>query len=389
MSSKSPHGTTVYVWLISLSLILHVFNDLEIGGLKLFQIPAAIAFIIPLFFVYRLGKVQMYSYLFIIFTFISAFFSPYPEALSKALTLMIVLGACAALPKCKYDQIIKISNCLIPLPLLFLSINLRSNISYRFTGFYNDPNYLCTTLLVFLFLILTGIYTFKNKIIKTVLIFEIITIITITAATLSRTGLTCIALMIVISAWELIKKYKFISIALLTAGIIYICSDTPQAILEVIKQIESREDNAGDFSSASELRFEISMGGVAYVISHPLQIPLGMGIGAVGHWEYFDSEIKDNHIDHNTLTASFSEQGAIGFILYLLILYTTLKTNWRLPSNNRFKALRLGAISTIFIFSLSINQMTYLPFWWLLFLLNNKTDENYENPSYRRFREIR
>lgn len=370
-----------YAWLISLSLILHVFNDLEIGKLKLFQIPAAFAFIVSPFLGNKTTRIQVYSYLFILFTFISAILSPYPDSLLNALTFTIILGACIAIPKCSFYKLIKITNFLIPIPLFFLLIELTKNLNYRYIGFYNDPNYLCTTILVFLFIILADINRTKNIIIKVFYIIEIIGIIIIAIATLSRTGLLCIALLVIINSWGTIKKHKIGAIILLIIAIIYFSNNTPQTVSDIIEQIESRESNPGNFSSASKLRYEISMGGVNYVISHPYRIPFGMGIGAVGHWEFFENYVNDNHIDHNTLTTCFSGQGLICLILYFLILYTTFKTNRRLP-RGKLKVLRISAFMVIFIFSLSINQMTYLPFWWLIFLLNNTTNDNYENTTY-------
>ncbi len=388
LTKKKLIGIKVYLWSITFALILHVFNELGVGELKIFHIPAAVAFIIPIIFAYRINKIQSYSYFLIVVTFLSALFSSYPQSLSKALTFMIVIGSCVAIPKCNYNYIVKLSNILIPIPLAFLVVGLMTNVSYRYTGMYNDPNYLCTTLLVFLFLILQGFHIFHNKVIKIGFVCEIVIILALTVATLSRTGLACIMFMIVISAWEFIKKYKVMAVALLIAGGIYLYSDTPQAIIEAIDQIESREDNKDNFASASNLRYEISMGGIRYVLSNPENLPIGMGIGAVGHWEYFNSDNHDSHIDHNTLTASFSEQGIIGFILFLLILITTFKVNWNLPKGNRLRLLRLSALITIFLFCISINQMTYLPFWWIIFLLNNTTSLN-ENSSHRRLRSLR
>lgn len=387
-NKRSPIAITIYAWVISLALILHVFNEMTLGELKLFHIPTTLAFLISTAFIYKLCKPQVYAYCLIIFTFISAILSVYPQALYNALIFMVVIGACGSIPKCSYDHIIKLTNYLIPIPMAFLAIGLAANEKYRYTGMYNDPNYLCTTMLVFLFIICQGFYIFKNRTIKIGLICEILIILAITAATLSRTGLACILLMVIISSWVFIKKYKVIAVALLIGGIGYLCYDTPPVVVEAIDKFESREENKGNFSSASNLRYEISMRGIRYVLSNPIELPFGMGIGAVGHWEYFNSDNTDIHIDHNTLTASFSEQGIIGLIFFVLILYTTFKTNWDLPPNSKLRLLRLSAFFSIFIFSLSINQMTYLPFWWLIFLLNNTTSLH-EDSSYRRLRSFR
>ena len=313
----------IYIWLISFSLILHVFNNFEIVGIKAFQIPSALVFLINITNLRKSNLLQRISILLIIFAIISGIFSPYPEAFAKSITFMVIIGACIGIPKINFIYLIRISNILLPISLLYLLILLRSSIVWRFIGAYNDPNYLCTTLLVFLFLVLIGFKIFDSKILKIFLIFEILIIIILAAATLSRTGLICIGILIIISCWEFIQKFKIYSLFLFLILGIYMYINTPPELISTIDKVTSREDEHGNLSSAKNLRFAISMRGITYVISHPQYIPFGMGIGSVGQWEYFDHYSNDNHIDHNTLSASFSELGIIGFWLYAYILYLT------------------------------------------------------------------
>lgn len=384
--NKSTFIFTLYIWVISMALILHVFNAFEIGPFKVFQLFAAAGFLISLFYINSTGDIQKLSYFFIFFTILSSLLSPYPDSLSKAIVFSIVLGSCQMLAVVSNSKVLKIANLLIPIPLIFLLFILSINKSYRFVGFYNDPNYLCTTLVVFLSLILLYYVNCKSTITKFLLIGEIIIIAYITVATLSRTGLACIGFIIVVGLWEYIKKHKYVALLGIIAVSVYFSINTPPLINDTISKIESRSENNHDnFTSATNLRLRISMKGVNYVFSHPQFMFFGLGSGSIGHWEYFEDASNDRYIDHNTLTSTFSEQGLIGFCLLIAILYQTFKINWNLRENSQCKSIRLSVFLALLIFSLSINQNTYLPFWWMIIFLNNK-NLDYENHSYSRLR---
>lgn len=378
-------GISAYIWLITISIILHVFNTVGVGELKLFHITCVLALVIQIICRYKISRIQVYAIILIIVTIISAYLSPYPNSIIKAITFGVVIGSCLYLSLGKYFKIIHVTNLLIPIPLFFLLYLSIRNTAYRFTGFYNDPNYLCTTLLVFLFLILQGIDYFKNKLIKFLLVTEVLILIYIATTTLSRTGLLCISFLTTIALWQFIKRYFWIALLLIVTTSLVFIYNTPTIIENSIEKIESRQNNKDNLNSAANLRYEISLRGVSYTLSQPQYLLFGMGIGSIGHWTYFNKSYSDLHIDHNTLTSCFSEQGLLGIVLYLSIIIHTIKININIKTSRKFKIIRIGVLIAVLIFSLSINQMTYLPYWWIIFFLNNKNFSN-ENNTYCRLR---
>ena len=140
-----------------------------------------------------------------------------------------------------------------------------------------------------------------------------------------------------------------------------------------------RNDNV---ENASTLRRTLSFQNINFIIDNPQYIPFGLGGGTTNGYNAIEvpglsNYRKDFHIDHNTWTSTFSEQGLICFILFFVIVYMTFKNVWR-KENGTNKYLMLGVFISIFVFSFSVSLKTYLPFWWIIFFLNNKTMMNLE-----------
>lgn len=373
----------LYLLLISISLILHVFNDLNITEeLKYFHVFAAGACLIVLVFFPHFTKIQLITYSLCLVSLISASYSPYPGSMTRAISMTIVVIGCSGLRFINGKRVVDLINWFIPIVLVCLYLNLQESLPvWRYTAYYNDPNYLCTTLMVFEFLILEKMLTTRRIIVKILLVCEIVVIYTITIATLSRTGICCMLLLLIAYFWELIVKYKYIAFCILLCCGIYFISNTPQFIIDASEKFETREENAGAISSAADLRLELALKGTKYVFEHPQFLPFGLGLGATGHLNYFEGYVGETDlIDHNTLTSTFSEMGIVGFLLFIsLIIFSISKNITSIRQKQRDCYLRLIALISLLIFCLSINQLTYLPFWWLVYLLNNDNITNADN----------
>jgi len=117
---------------------------------------------------------------------------------------------------------------------------------------------------------------------------------------------------------------------------------------------------------------ELSLQGIKYVLQNPFRWFIGLGLGETGREEAIPFRI-DYHRDHNTITSCITEQGIIAFLFYVMILLEIWKNICcRNDLRNLEKMLRLTFFLVLGLFSLSIWQMTYLPYWWLLFLLDNR-----------------
>ena len=271
-------------------------------------------------------------------------------------------------------------NCLIPIALIRLLLHyLQSDAGsfYRFQGFYEDPNYLCTTLLVMYFYIQLLWNLLANKWIKIGLIIEILLIFLLVSASISRTGIVCFLLMTVVFWWDVIKKNIKTSVIFIPVFgiVIFVCFH--EYIQNALEGYSMRETHRNDsISSASDLRWQISLNGIRFLFSHPSYFFQGIGIGTystatncIPGWQ--TSMSTRWFIDHNTITGWFSEQGMVGLVLLVRFLYLICK---RIVSNMNFKIMHLNtyfvSVFGIFLlFSISINQTNYLPWWFLIFTL--------------------
>ena len=113
---------------------------------------------------------------------------------------------------------------------------------FRYTGFYNDPNYLCTTLIVFLTLVLCEFSRIDNKYIKVGLIVEILIIVFLVTTTVSRTGLLCVIVMLAISMWGYLKKHTIPSVIVVSLAIGSFVYTNPKLVENTIESYTTRAD---------------------------------------------------------------------------------------------------------------------------------------------------
>lgn len=358
-------------------LVFHIFNNITIAsGIKLCYIPTALSFILSLFLINFKSKFELKILLYIIITGVSSIVSAsYVESLGYFFNLTVIVISTLPLIYLDIFKFKTTLNISIGFSLLLLLINYYSIFSYRYQGFYNDPNYLCTTLLVFLYLVLKSIGMYKNIAIKILVLFEVLMILMLVSFTLSRTGLLCISLLVLIFFLSFIKKHIITSIFLILC-ISFFSSDF---IIEQKGRFNERMfERSDDMMYSSNLRLKMSMHGVNFVFSNPSYLFTGIGIGNTG----VNNNSKSLYItlsnrDHNSITSSISEQGLLAFILYVLIYWDIFKVIYKISSHDRW--FKLTMLLSIFIFSTSIWLITFLPYWFILFVLGrNEKLNNYE-----------
>lgn len=357
------------------SLILHVFNDIEIGGgLKLFHAPAAAAFILSFVLGSKKDRIHTLAIFFIIWSLLGALTSPWDGSFMRAVTLVIIIGSVIGVRSISdKDKLLSWINLALPLPLLALTRHYFTDVWYRYQGFYEDPNYMCTTLIVFLYLILLEFVVVKNKYIKLALISEILIILFLVSTTISRTGLVCTGMVLVLSFWNFFKKNKVQTFLIAIIAIGSVLYSKPELVDSAISGYVLREDNSDNINSATSLRREISMRGITFVLTHPLYTLQGIGVGATAHHEKIEGFIAHSaHGDHNTITSSMTEQGVVGFVVFLMLLWNILKNQWYRPKGDIRRNISLVVFGSIFLFSLSINDMLYLPYWFLMIYLSKR-----------------
>ena len=379
---KSNFIEWIYIFSVCLALILHVFNTIKVSeSIKLFHIPALFAAFLSLIIILKskLNLLNRYLIWILILTIISSCISLYSGSLMRGLSFLIVVGSTLGIPYVDKKKLLLVANCLLPIALLGLFIASRAEDVYRFQGFYEDPNYLCTTLLVFLYIILNNIHH-AHGLIRILFIAEILIIVSFVLLTISRTGLVCIVFLLTIAVLHTIKKHYFISFLSILVCLIFIQYKNPEIISTAVQAYSGRENEGPDnVNQAAHLRFEISKRGIQFVFQNPKYLLLGIGIGATAHHEEIPGfKASTTHGDHNTITSCFTEQGIVTFALFILVLFHLYRILYY-NRNEENGYLSFGVFIAISIFSLSINQMLYLPYWFLLLLLYNSKGAIQEN----------
>lgn len=368
----------IYSILFSLTLLLHLFNDTEIAsGIKLFYIPALAAFVITILRFRRKDKVRTCVFLFAISTLFGSLVSPNPDAFGSAITFTVVIISSLGVRYVNNRKLILTANMAIPFAL-FLLLGLYYSASYyRFSGYYNDPNYLCTTLIAFLYVIFMGMRMVNWKIIQIAFILEIIIIVMLIGFTVSRTGAICVLVLIIGSYWNFLKSHANYAIVVAAALMGFLYYSNPEAIQTTRESYERRAESNDTFESASQYRWSLSVRGVTFILDHPSYLLLGIGSGSTAQSQKIPDYPPTRHGDHNSWTSCFTEHGLIGFACFMFILANTF--NPLVAKRNgkrRFDMVKLISLMSVLIFSFSISMMLYLPFWWLIFCISNRTDEN-------------
>lgn len=374
----------LYIIAMSVALVAHVFNKVEVGGgLKLFHIPAIIAFLCSIFISDKRDNFFKYILTMCIVTLISSSFSGYSGSINDAITYIIVAVGCLGLRYCYDGRFIIVVNTLIPIAIYSLLMLYRSDVYFRYSGYYNDPNYLCTTLIVFLYLIITLIKSVKNRVVIVFAIIELILLLFLITTTVSRAGLLCSIILLVGSFFDVLKNNKIYAVISIIV-VVLLLRNNMNVIDTLLTLLEKRADSGDSVDSASTYRLMISMNGLQHLLSHPYLIFTGVGIGATAHSsmipDYVNHGIMEG--DHNTWTSFLSEQGIITFWLFVIMVFKTFSSMWNWK--NEFKIINLISFISIIVFSFFIMQKTYLPFWVLFFLLSKV---NYENTSHFRLRK--
>ena len=375
--SANNRKSNIYALLITLTLLLHVFNNLQLNeSIKFFHLGAGLALIFALFFLRKkLGKIEKIALAFVTTSFFSCILSPYEQSLSVWIKLCIIIGATLFVVAIPIRKLIIGVNIIIPIALLALVKEYFVGIYYRYQGFYEDPNYMCTTLLVLFFYLQLLWEICSKKVIRIGVLFEMLVLLFLVPTSISRTGLVCFSVMAIGFFWDNFLKNKSLAII----GVLSIACLTiyfaPTLVEQALDNYTMREtENSDTLGHASNLRKEISMRGVNFVLTHPAYWVLGMGEGATSHASSVpDFHVRTHHGDHNTITCCFAEQGLVGFLLMIILYYNIFKKirSKRDPRLKKIKLISMVSLFVFIIFSMSINQMVYLPFWFMIFTLSN------------------
>lgn len=368
----------LYVLCLAMTLPLHVFNLGGGDGLKPFHVPALASCLLSFKIIPKRGGLYRVTMLFLFFAFTSAVLSFSSSAFPYWLNTFIIITSCQGLAYVNPWKIMKWLLYVIPFVVLILFLHGISDISYRYQGFYSDPNYLCTTLIAFLLALNLEYPQLSDFKWKWIIVSSLIMIYALIIMTVSRTGMACGVLILLVMSFNAMRKHSLMLIIGVFLGLIALQNYATDFVEQEWKLIYDRVFKASDdMENASDYRLELSMQNIYFIKDNPEYFFFGLGGGTTvgtnaeqvpGLATYRTAPLGD----HNSWTSTLSEQGLVCVTLFALFMLLTLKNILRVEDRTR-KYMMLTIFVSILIFSFSISQKNYLPFWWILFFLNNRT----------------
>lgn len=240
--------------------------------------------------------------------------------------------------------------------------------SYRYGGFYGDPNFLA----IALNLIITMCYlSFKLNTRYITRIFAVISIlgsIPLILVGVSRGGILGLILVLFFIARDIYKSSKF-HFSILLVFCLALSGPTIVRMSDTLDFIETRFSNESS-SDANGVKARIV--GIEsclnVFLNHPISIPLGIGPGQTMAKinEYRQYGYKSTVMIHNTYFGLLYEIGIFAFFFYLSLYWQAFKNLKRRKFYLLFGLLVSDAFSLF-----TLPGMCFMPAWILLFFVAN------------------
>ncbi len=360
-------SSTLYLSVLyALLLPLHIMNTMEVGGVKLWYFPVLLLACIGLFYLKKLKSIYILRLLFAFLTlsFISAIIGGV-EAINNSINLSIIILALFPLWGMNKTFIYRLFPFLFIVAIYFSFVYANwENANFRFQGMYNDPNYLCTSLVV-------GIYFCSQNFSKTPIVIKVVSLVAIVYAiytimfTQSRGGiiaLLCICVFIILRYYKSNKIIVISSLIILMFSASSIYLQYAENIDNIVSRFSGEKES--DRSSADSRLKEINSAFSA-IEDYPLTLVLGGGFGVTGKALDYTSgrgyilpyKYNNTHRIHNTYVAVFFEQGVFAFFIFMIMLAKVGLSSWRTDK------VKFGLLLSLSLQAMTIWVMPYLPFW--------------------------
>jgi len=187
---------------------------------------------------------------------------------------------------------------------------------------------------------------------------------------LSRTGLLMLVSftlsLALLSRVPLKKRFYYLVVSIvLILFILFIASETD--ILELYKH---RLTSEADLQSGLSRLYETYAGLYYLITEFPISL-IGMGFGVSGIWEFFHNYYPitqgfEPRI-HNTYISLLVENGLLGFLIFIYIIYRNLK--WLLYSQDDRRVLYISLYTSVLVGSNFCWTPYFLPFYITVFYL--------------------
>lgn len=373
--------------LFFLLLVLYIFK-FDVNNVPIVYIYAILVFIIliPLF-VYNKQKLDLPMLLFGIYlvsqTLLAwVIWGIWEEHVFK--TLLLVVGNIGLyiifLPYLTLKGLVNIISLagILYIPFSFYElINTQSIGIYRYTSTFSDPNYYGILVLLFMTAFLLKIFVFNSKIAFLYLILFIMCIFVL-FFTFSRSVYLSLLVYFIslfyIGRRDYIKKFsKYFSIIFLTMIIFIYLSVNRYGIFNldrIISFLEWRFFSKSEIESGFSRLNEI-VAGINFMTSEfPLSL-IGTGTGSTEvHAFYSQYYITFTLIEpriHNTFFAVLIENGIVGFLLFIFLLYRSFMRVRK--HDSKIKPYSMALFLSFLASSMFIWNLYYLPFYIAIFYI--------------------
>ena len=346
----------ILIILYSLLLPLHIVNSLTIlGGIKLFFIPVALLAVYNVLHIrtYLRDKILLYLFVIGLLAILPVIF--FQSSIRSLFVYFAVLLSLIGLPYIEKKPVY-----LITVPL-FIIANVFSyrysdwiGFPYRYQGLYNDPNYMVISQIVGIYVSIKAIGAYKNIFVRIVAVISILVSLYIILLTQSRGGILALILFLLVYLPNFIMKHKrlaFLLLVVLIGGSYYSYKRFKAPIERVTVRFFG--DNDSDVTAATSRMDQIRKA-IHGIEAQPFFLLIGAGLSSSGG---DDPVFEEEHRIHNTPMSVLYENGIFSLILFFIAYYKNTK--------NLFKRdmLSCAMILALFLQSLTIWTITYLPFW--------------------------
>lgn len=383
--NKNIKIENIYSFFIGLLIFTFTLNNLSIGSIKMFYL------IIPIilsYFIFKYKEIKLYTEnrIFILFCALSfltlaivTFKGDYnitKHIISSNLKILCIALICIVMSNIIDFKSIKIFSNISIIITCILSFDFFINFDgYRYQGFFNDPNYFNSAILLLIFINIIELNNNICNLKKIILMISIILLTFLQIATASRSGIFGILVF-----WLFILKYskdKKGIICLCTylgviVTVIYICYDAnlfniQHTVKYLIERILMKSNN--DYGSAM-MRFSEMYNGLNIIAIYPLALFIGIGTGSTTMVKWFSKfAVNDDYITriHNTYVSVLIENGILSLIVFIMLIIFILRLLTK--SKNEYKYIYFSLLSSQLIMSGFIWTIDFIPFWISIYII--------------------
>ena len=375
----------LYYLLLALFFVVYCLNSVTLQGVKIFYL--LVPFLFPYYILIvkkRRNTLVTLMDTFIIFSVISLLFNTDHASFRPVFVLFCITAVLYPMFHLK-DVLMDLVEWIVlltPALILLWYILYFSTTPYRFSGFFNDPNYFSQTLNLLIFLnVIPFCYRQRLKLNVFYIYLGIINaflLVPLFVFTSSRSGFLAFFVLIfcvLLHEYVLLHNnvYRKLKVLLLSCFVLAISGYTtfkyfPDQANHILRRF--RAESQSDKSSAYRRVREIEVG--LSVFSKSIDtVFFGIGLSSSRNLDwfgdfFFGEDIRENRI-HNTFLSVLVENGIIGFCLYI----TIISRIFMFLLSQKSEVILLGTFLSQLVSSLFIYNITFMPFWLGLFFVYN------------------